>query len=235
MRFLSSVMAVGLVLWGAFVCADPNDWAERGNGGDVIVCPQSPLGNLMYDAYEAEVRYQFKLIFPDLEEPEWPDTGAPNYGDEMSLDFSLKIAKELVQRIETQDPVRAQRYFQWLAEFKNDTRFLPEVELFDIPDTGIGFIPPQCSLHQLIIQRTPKFPQDRRYMVALDYWQWMQPEQQAAAILHEIIYRDLAESKAWTGTSEPARYFNALILSDAIGQMSHVEYLNITRRIFNGN
>lgn len=211
-------------LYSAIVAAAGPDWADRGNGGDVIACQKD--GYTMYDAYEAEKRYglmpQFILVSPagegDTAEEKW--------------EMTVEIAQNLIDRLMKVDRSRWEKYSKWLQTFKEEARFVVNAELFDIPDTGIGFIPPGCELKQLVIQREPKFPHDRRYIIAMDHWLWLEPQDAAAAVIHELLYREVAALRPEVRTSEALRYFNALILSNEIAKLTPSEYLELTRRVF---
>ncbi|MFV8259726.1 hypothetical protein ACNQKP_18100 [Bdellovibrio bacteriovorus] len=200
------------------------DWADRGNGGDVIVCQKD--GYTMYDIYEAEKRYglkpQFLTVIPagegDTVEEKW--------------EMTVKVTQNLIDRLKDIDRARWEKYSQWLQTFEEESRFVGNAELFDVPDTGIGFIPPGCELKQLVIQRDPKFPHDRRYIIAMDHWWWLEPQDAAAAVMHELLYREVAALRPEVRTSEALRYFNALILSNKISELTPSEYLELIRRVF---
>lgn len=217
-------ISLSLVLVHSATVLAGTDWAERGNGGDVIVCQKD--GHTMYDAYEAQERYGLTPRYPSV-------TPAPE-GDPVEEKWAMtaEIAQKLIDRLMNVDRLRWEKYSAWLQTFRAEARFVSNAELFDVPDTGIGFIPPGCELKQLVIQRDPKFPHDRRYIIAMDHWLWLEPQDAAAGVIHELLYREVATLRPEVRTSEALRYFNALILADEIAKLTPAEYRDLTDRVF---
>lgn len=214
-----------LILHFVTAASASTDWADRGNGGDVIVCNQL---HLMYDSYEAEMRYGLQPYYPVTKVTPRHDRTVEENNSAQTLD----IAQQLINRLKTVDEDRWKRYSDWLATFYDEARFVSGAVLIDIPDTGIGFIPQGCELKQLVIQRAPKFPHDRRYIIAMDHWFWMEPKETAAAILHELMYRDATLHNPQLQTSEAVRYFNALVLSNEIRRMTPAQYAELVAIVF---
>lgn len=204
------------------------DWAERGNGGDVIVC-QNGL-HLMYDVYETEKRYNLKVQFPSVQ-----TRAADRAGQAQKWSQITGVAQQLIDRLKVMDVKRWKTYSGWLQSFYDDSRFVDGAELLDVPDTGIGFIPKGCELKQLVIQHEPKFPFDRRYIISNDYWSRMSIEHAAAAVVHEILYRDAITQKPGVNTSEPIRYFHAMILSNEVSNMAMPDYQELLQMVFDFN
>lgn len=211
------------------LAAQPSrDWTEKGNGGDVVVC-LNPSENKMYDAYEAVVRHQKFLIFPPTTFPEIEVTAS--YSGFEDLNAALSIASVILDRSRQQDPALHQKLQSVLSMFFNRVRFVANTNLIDVEDMGIAFIPKDCSLQQLVIQRFPRFPADRLYTIALDYWKTLTLQQKAVAIVHEVLYTVALDSKP-TESSEAVRYFNALLLSDTLKELSKEEYHDLTEVVF---
>lgn len=227
---------IGLILSALFLgsigaWADPSDWAEKGNGGDVVYCADRlPAKISMLDAYEAEFRYGFVLDFPRFLDSPFVLIGIPGYvDDEEVFAYSLRIAEALLNRLSARDPERAERYLTWLKSFRSESMFVHGDSL-NIHDSGEVWISGNCSVRQLVIQRPVKSLQVRRYAIVYDYWKWMQPEQQAVAILHELIYRDVLAKNPQIKTSERVRFFNALILAGEMNRLSSDDYQELLQR-----
>lgn len=226
----SIVIFLCLALPFSFALAEPNftDWTEKGNGGDVIVCEDSSK-NKMYDAFETEIRHGIQLNLPPSDGAD--TTAAKNYTGLEDLDEVLRISTLLIQRVQQRDIFLYEKLHQALSLFKPRARFVANTKLVDIEDMGIGFIPHNCEIQQLVIQRRPKFPSDRLYTIALDYWKTLSIQQKAVAIVHETIYTVALRAHS-TNSSEAVRYFNALILGDKLKDLSVIEYKDVYDLVF---
>lgn len=226
----SIVSLILLMIPLKFAHAEPEvaDWTEKGNGGDVIVC-QDASKNKMYDAFEAEVRHGFQLHLPPSN---WPSsTLLANYSGLEDLDEALRISAIIIGRVQQKDPLLYEKLEQTLSAFKGRVRFVGNTDLIDIEDMGVGFIPHNCTIQQLVIQRRPKFPTDRLYTVALDYWQTLTIQHKAVAIVHEVIYHVALKAHP-TNSSESVRYFNALLLGDKLKDLSLTDYRDVYDLVF---
>lgn len=206
------------------------DWTEVGNGGDVLICNTAPHAR-MFDVHESVSRYDLIPVFPTFEAPVRHSPEDTTNGKE-HLQIAIDIALEMMTRLKDKDPKRYQRYSQWIRDFPAESKFLDDTYLIDVPDIGVGALPVGCFLEQLIIQKNPLFPQSKRYTIAHDFWKHMPFEHQAAAIIHEVLYREAILLDNWISSSERIRYFNSLILSDEIKNMSLEQYREMLLIIF---
>ncbi len=145
-----------------------------GNGGDLVTCTNA---HFVLDVYEAK---QMRGMTADFHSP-----GDPQ-------DFYAK-AKAVLERVAAVDPERGALYLQWLAEFPVVSRILPDQTFDDIKDSGNVVLQNSCRrLDQLAIQRQPENPEDSRYLINGDLWDQLvnEPDQRAALVVHEIVYRD---------------------------------------------
>lgn len=204
-------------------------WTEKGNGGDIVVCPNSSQ-NKMYDAYETEVRHGLRLVLPSA--PESEAINDATYTGFEDLDESLKVAATILNRVRGQDQELYAKFLERHTKFKKQVRFLANTDLINIDDGGIVFLPRGCELKQLIVQRQPKFPADRLYTVALDYWKTLSIQQKAVAIVHEVLYNEVLSASRAVKTSESVRYFNALLLSDTLKSLNGDEYKILKYQVF---
>lgn len=208
---------------------------EQGNGGFVLDCEFSSAGycssTVFYDTYEAETRYSMKPNFDhNIRWKECFDNGG-YYKEEKCLKYSLQVAKALLQRLAAKDQGLYNLIEAHLEAFPKEVKFLPDIVIFPTEDMGIGFIPPNRQLRQLVVQHEPIVDEDPRYIISHDLWIKMNPDQQAAAILHEVIYRQALINQTLK-SSQMVRYFNALILSDKISEMTPEKYTQVKSKTF---
>lgn len=172
-----------------------------GNGGDVVYCPgKAPE---LLDIYEAGHLYQMNLQPTSGSTPE-------------------EMAKFALKRMEKLDPLRMTSLSQRVDRFMKDANIIPNVSLFEIPDVYPIAIPKDCKIKQIAIQKARVLPQDPLYLIDQELWNSIDTYNKAALILHEVIYTDAIH--AGHTNSVNVRYFNGLIHSDRLAQMTLVEY-----------
>lgn len=198
-----------------------------GNGGNIIVCLKPASSDCygrdlhegaFYDTYEADIRYKMQPLSMH------PAATAPK----VAMEYALK----LVEAIKKYDKEMYGRLSFFLRDFYNEANFVEGMQLMPIPDTGISFIPYDSELRQLVVQREPIAPQDKRYVISLDLWEMMSKADQAHAMLHEVFYRYALEQKHDVESSEYIRYFNALVISGEVSKLSQAEFQNLAWTIF---
>lgn len=198
-------------------------WVERGNGGNSIIC-DNPLENKFYDTYEAEFRYGLNPIFPETELA---------CSDERScLDQSINTVSILIDRLPRYYVNLKEFLYSKLAIFVEEANFLDNIILLPVDDIGTAFIPKGCQIHQTVIQKEPKYQSDKRYMISNDQWKKLSPNQQAAGILHELLYYYAITMGGSLQSSEGIRFFNSLILSNEIKNFSKKEYAHLYLKVF---
>lgn len=204
------------------------DWNEKGNGGDAVICINSSQ-NKMYDAFEAEVRHNLQLQLPPALLIDTSEM--PSYTGIEDLDESLRVSKILIDRVQHTDPGLYNKLAKTLSVFKERVRFVANTNLIGIEDMGLAFLPKNCELQQLVIQRPPKFSSDRLYTIALDHWKVLSIHHKATAIVHEVLYTVALTSRE-VESSEYIRYFNALLLADRLKDLNRIDYQNIYNMTF---
>lgn len=202
------------------------DGDQHGNGGGGVIC-RSEHGKILtvktLDVYEAELR-QIPLEFgPKSDKP-------------------LVVVDYLLKRMAKRDPIQAEVYRKKAKEFFNPkvTRFLKDVELPFTEDTGAITLLKGCKIEQIILQRQPQVPEDHLHTVNEDLWRRLDANNQAALILHEVIYREwLLENQHLEKAQQIsfwARYYNELILSPLLSQKESLEYVKLLKTCgFHGN
>ncbi len=203
MKFANFLVLSTMLLSFSAVAGD-----KGGNGGDAIVCPDKVI---LLDYHEMNQRSMVLSL-------------SGSSMDEKVADVIAKITQV--------DPDRAHLINFYANELLRDIRkydqgqattninFTDDV-LSDVPDSMEVSIPRGCVKEQLVNQREPVFPQDRRYTIAKSFWDRMDVEQKTLTVLHESWYRTLLLEGAQD--SRVARYLNALFASNEV--FSFEEYL----------
>ena len=216
-------------LYSSLLCLSFNTlaWSERGNGGNSIIC-DDPSQNKFYDAYEAEYRYGLKPVFPTPERM--------CFNQATCFNQSMAIARILINRIPDYGENLLKEFMKSnLSHFKDEVNFLEDIVLLPINDIGITFIPKNCKLHQTVIQKQPRFPGDKTYIISYDQWKKLTPNHQAVGIIHELLYSYARSIKRKLNDSEGIRYLNGLIISGEISKLDRARYYELYSLIFSEN
>lgn len=187
---------------------------DVGNGGDAVVCRDASgkMSAEMLDVYEARTQRNTPL-----------DLGA----SELSVEEKLELAFTRMDRL---DADRAKLYREGAAQFTTEAVFLREITLIDVPDSNHIVIPNNCTIEQIIVQKAPEFPEDKRFTVNKDIWNLLDNDNKVAAIIHEVVYREAIEE--WRQTqSRRTRYFTGLILSNRLSTMDRAEHTATLKRV----
>lgn len=187
------------------------DGYEVLNGGDAVVCPDGKGGIQSVELLDV---YENRVLRPSYV----PAMGANNLS-------AFEKVEHILQRLSTIDPVRAKNYLDALNDFFNSTIFLPNVQLADVQDSAHLVLPKNCELQQLAIQLSNvSLPEGMRIIVNEDLWNLMDVDNQAALILHEIIYQEA--TILGHQTSFLVRYYNGFICSEAPSKISKSLYIS---------
>lgn len=164
-----------------------------GNGGDVIIC--SGKKPLVLDVWEQSSLNNGKIA---LGEPK------SSYLDK---------ATYAVNRLSGIDEGRKHQYLKRIKSFESETAFLADAELTPIPDVLNVALPKDCELKQLAIQQKQVTEKDPKYVINKELWDQLDSDNQAALVLHEIIYREAIQYRNHTD-SRMVRKFNGFVLSE---------------------
>lgn len=176
-------------------------------GGNVVECQNSTGGASsmrLLDYYEAE------LLMPEL---------ARDLGNGKTVDERVEYA---LDRLEDFDKSRADRYRKGAANFMSDTRFVTKVELPSLNDHDYVPLEQHCKIRQLAIQNISPYPQAKKFTIRQEFWNQLTTDDKAGLILHELIYEEAMA--AGQKNSRNSRYFNAVISSAMMGNLSQGEY-----------
>ena len=188
------------------------DWYEKGNGGFVLKCPSQPLRVL--DLQELESRYKSEMTL-----------------DEQNLSSLKGRIEYLISKLEKLNPQRAQKYRSWYSVYDQETEYVANTEFDVIGDLGMVRIPAGCKLSQIAFRREPSILNKARYTVSKDLWDQLGIIDKAALVMHELIYREFSASPNRHQTSEPSRYFNALVNSKELQTMTVDQYLKVLKKL----
>lgn len=192
---------------------------EFGNGGNAVVCP-GPVK--MYDVLEASARYSLTPAFPKMPRAQVC---------QQQKDSCTLIAKAIVSRLKNVDP-DLEATLQKLIDVFWKEAMLTYADLLPVNDTGVGFIEHGCELKQLALQHEPLFAEDSRYFIANRLWVNMFDDHRAALIVHEVLYNHALQLVPETKSSERIRYFNALLISNRVSELSPEQYQAIKIKVF---
>lgn len=200
----------GIIFFSGILSWAGGDQIE--NGGDVIFCSsKAPVQTELLDMYEGRVTYEFNLT--------------PAHGKTLA-----EIFEERVHTLDRWNPERAQIYREYFRSFAKEVKFLPPNNGFiNIGDEGWATVPVGCELRQIVVQQDIPTPEGIRYFVNRDLWDQLSEESKAALLLHEFIYREGRQPRNNFRNSSGVRYFNALIHSDKMPQMTLHQYLDNLR------
>lgn len=197
---------------------------KGGNGGDGVVC-RTPQGEIksteLLDFYEARVLRDLK--------PELLSTSK-------TFEENLEI---LLQTLGSISPVRAALYRSWNKTFFEEAKMLRGQTLEDVPDSEHLSLPQGCGIEQLVIQQTPRFPQDKRYLINADLWDALPTTSQAGLIFHELLLREIKESyivyRPNPIHTQDLRYLHSLVASGSMKYKTLREFNTLTAslRFFN--
>lgn len=207
---LSKTLIAGLIATGCGGTKMNNNlYSTVRNGGDLIECQSAnpeldgkPFGVL--DLYEV----RRNNLTPSL--------GAP------SLDPTSKV-KLVLDRLAKVDPTRAANYQGYLDTFFAEAEIAAHLHLPEIPDEAAVHMPgDDCRITQLAMQQTPALPQDKRYVIRKEIWDQLDNDNQAALMLHEIIFREARELDQVD--SPVVRFYNSQLITDQFHGMNYQQY-----------
>lgn len=139
---------------------------RKGNGADFISCKDRAY---LLDFYEG-----------NLSEISWQGS-------------DVELVKFLLNKILPFSPTRIKSYQEFANNFYDETKFVGESELGNVPDAGDVKvpIPDDCKFVQGVIQKHIIFGTEKRYLINKDEWTRLSVVHRAGVIIHELVYREL--------------------------------------------
>jgi hypothetical protein len=196
------------LIMGVLLTASSGFAGEKaGNGGKGVFCPM-PDGSK-------------KLFILDYDRAvnEWQMSIRTAPGKD-----EIEKAVGIVRRLAPLDPSRASRYEAGIREFYSRVTWHQNLDFSITPDSKeLGY----CKggeLAQVVVQSRGDFPwdQNKLYQVNRELWDLLDADQKAGMILHEVILKEtILYGQEF---SDFASWFNALISSGAVTEMSPDDY-----------
>jgi hypothetical protein len=196
--------------------APASNGKEGGNGGDAVVCPD---GVYMLDSIESERRgYPIKIIGgKTLRSKVEATLGRLDSKNLVFKNDLLIFADIILKDIESYDRDGSD---------KQENTIFTDGNLINVSDEVAGYLPPKCTLEQLIVQNAKPMPGEKKFIFQKGLWNRMSMEEQAAAVIHESIFSFMI--KYTIPNSLVTRYFNGLTISGQIQEYSVLEFLEFT-------
>ena len=186
-----------------------------GNGGNALVCDQvSKKKIILLDFFEAQ-----NLL-----------------GLSIKLDINAsteKIVDALIDRLNFSQKFNIEKIKLWSSQFNNEARFLSDVELSNTEDSFHLVVPKNCKIEQLVIQKEPEMPGDKRYTINKDIWDLLDNVSKAGIILHELTYRQMIENfgSGLNINSIPVRYMLAYLASDTLKDLNAADLSKLEEQL----
>jgi hypothetical protein len=163
---------------------------DKGNGGFAIQCAtDGTLRTEVLDLYEARWVRSLQMKQFNSQDP-------------------YEIAILAARRLTAESPRRAARYEAAIREFREKARFVSEARWTDVGDYGPIFIPNNCQVIPVAIQKRFSIEEEPTFFVNREIWNMLSVDDQAALVLHEIVYLEFAHE-----TSVLTRSFVGLLFS----------------------
>ena len=166
-----------------------------GNGGNIIECKKDNIIQKLelFDFYEAR---EFRGLDQD-----------PKFNKGTIKD----LIKKVTDRLAKLSPQRAQFFLKKAENFFNEVHFMsPGTHLEPISDSEHIGLPNECHVDQVVAQRKPKFPEDKRYYINTDLWNRLDNKTKVGIILHELFYNEISYKAQ---NSIGVRYINSILWS----------------------
>lgn len=178
------------------------DWNSTGsaNGGQAIVCRDS--GQKIQSAHLVDFHEAINLrqLYPLTSESEWP-----------------AIAREWVQRLHKASPFRMARMKEVLEDFVaslNQKDYLLQSRLVLAPD-DFGSVHNDCKVEQIVRVQTPRFAEDKRFLINSEIWQALSETDKAGVVVHSALILD----NPTADQSLYIRYFVSILAADRVPEL----------------
>ncbi|WP_413578543.1 hypothetical protein ACLVWU_08395 [Bdellovibrio sp. HCB290] len=183
--------------------ADPGVF-DRGNGGDVVFCrsEQGKSQYLLLDIYEQR-NMGFHRWQPSLPE-----------------DYTFhEVLEAVFSRIDQKLPYLASKLREeYFGRFAQDLTFVAPEDVPDVDDQGPVILEPHCNLKQIAVQWSEKSKYGKAYRIDITLFSLLDPYNQGALILHELIYRIKLSADMLMESSQDVRTNVSYILSKEFDQ-----------------
>lgn len=221
MKFLFALLIGFLFPPNLANAADP-DWAEKGNGGDLLVCQNGQTYFLDY----------FESIFYYQLTPELPKVTYNVTNDTVGITQLSKYLILVINRLRTIDPERYSLYFDYIEDLKNQVQFV-NTPIYPIDDEGnLRHIRSKCDLRQLIVQTHSHFSHPPRLLIHKRLWSALSGQQKIVALLHEVILREVRQQRPMIKSTAKIRRYNAFLISREFKEVKRIQYSMLVKDLF---
>ena len=191
--FVTGMMALGTPIFGG---------VHVGNGGDAVVCyTDSTLTTLknvqLLDYFEAT-----KVLSGMA--PELGGISGPG-------DSYYPMIEHVILRVKRQNPGLAGQVKTYIDDFIARAKFIDDGALVDVNDSFHVVLPHNCQVKQIALQRTPRFPEESRYLIDESLFHRLELSSRAMLAIHEALYRIALEHGQVNSIN--VRYLNAYLSS----------------------
>lgn len=186
------------VFWGVFLFHSTLFalGQERGNGGYIISC-EGQAQDQFLDYYAARMNYNNRRAIPLL-----PLDGT-----------AYDKAKRAFDKYAELEPALAAKFQKHLTEFASGIVFVESFSGYFVTrdSSWKRELSPYCDLKQMIVQL---YDGSIKYYVHQGYWNRISEDQRAAAMIHEIAYREFLDHNGNFGVDDqPVRQLTSFIIA----------------------
>jgi hypothetical protein len=182
-----------------------------GNGGKVLYCPNSSPHYEMFDSFEARVLFNQKQL----------SCKGAGYAE---------CLHAILSPLSEKFPTNVADILTAVDRFPAEAIFLTGQTLPDVPDDEHLFLPNGCELRQIAIENSGQanLPPEKKFVVNGDYFKQLSPENQAAAVLHEIFQAE--RDPGLNQTTPMVRRIISTYLSGEVAEMNEEQFFNFCSR-----
>ncbi len=198
---------------------------DKGNGGEIIYCPNANQQSMLLDYYEGH-----EIPMPNVD-----FTQAELLGQDPST-YSF-IVSETLRTWSLIDPIfsaiiatTANQLVREIQLYEEGLQYNTAVVFFtdklptDVDGDDALVSPPEgCTKEQLAVRTTREVPNLPKFMVSTKYWAALNGFHRAGLILHEAIYKYYSDVLKHTD-SMVSRSLNRMISSDNFKDMNIIDY-----------
>ena len=189
---------------------------EGGNGGGAIWCER-------YDNEQKKLIHSAELL--DLFEARALRSLESDLGDK-NEDYKIKVGSVL-KNLSRVAPIRSRKYQDLYKAFDSEQVMVSDVDMTYIPDALNSVIPSGCSMRQVVIQKVPEFPGDKRYTINKNIWDLLDNNSKAALVIHEILYNEGIE--LGFENSKGVRFLTGIITSTKLKTLNEQKFGELVR------
>ena len=184
-----------------------------GNGGDAVVCYTDSTSTTIKDVQLLDYFEATKVLTGMT--PELGSITGPG-------DSYYPMIEHVILRVQRQNPGLARQLKTYIDDFITQAKFLDDGALVDVNDSFHVVLPHNCQVKQIALQRTPRFPEESRYLIDESLFHQLELSSRAMLAIHEALYRIALEHGQVNSIN--VRYLNAYLSSSRPDQDSKQKF-----------